>query len=54
MTCFYFLEQTGAINYADDANLYACDMDLGNLMRRLEHDSLIVIEWFECNYIEVK
>ena len=51
---FYFFEQTGAINYADDTNLYACDMDLGNLMRRLEHDSLIVIEWFECNYMKLK
>ena len=50
---FYFFEQTGAINYADDTNLYACDTDLGNLMRRLEHDSLIAIEWFECNYMKL-
>ena len=50
---FYFFEQTGAINYADDTNLYACDMELGNLMRRLEHDSLIAIEWFECNYMKL-
>ena len=40
---FYFLEETEATNYADDTNIYACDMDLGNLMRRLEHDSLIAI-----------
>ena len=50
---FYFFEQTGAINYADDTNLYACDMDLGNLMRRVEHDSLIAIEWFECKYMKL-
>ena len=50
---FYFLEETEAINYADDTNLYACDMDLGNLIRRLEHDSLIVIEWFESNYMKL-
>ena len=50
---FYFLEETEAINYADDTNLHACDMDLGNLMRRLEHDYLIVIEWFESNYMKL-
>ena len=50
---FYFLEETEAINYADDTNLHACDMDLGNLMRRLEHDILIVNEWFESNYMKV-
>ena len=50
---FYFLEETEAINYADDTNLYACDRDLGNLIRRLEHDSLIFIEWFESNYMKL-
>ena len=50
---FYFLEETEAINYADDTNLHACDMDLGNLMRPLEHDILIVNEWFESNYMKV-
>ena len=50
---FYFLEETEAINYADDTNLHACDMDLGNLMRRLEHDFLIVTEWFENNYMKL-
>ena len=28
-------------------------MDLGNLVRRLEHDSLIAIEWFESNYMKL-
>ena len=30
---FYFFEQTGAINYADDTNLYACDMDFNETAR---------------------
>ena len=50
---FSFLEETEAINYADDTNLHACDIDLSNLMRRLEHDSLIAIEWFECNNMKL-
>ena len=32
---------------------YACDRDLSNLVRRLEHDSLIFIEWFESNYMKL-
>ena len=50
---FYFLEETEAINYADDNHHHACDMDLGNLMRRLDHDIRIVNEWFESNYMKV-
>ena len=50
---FFILDESEAINYADDTNLYACDMDLGNLIRRLEHDALIAIEWFECNYMKL-
>ena len=30
---FYYLEETEAINYADDTNLYACDMDLEKNLR---------------------
>ena len=50
---FYFLEETEAANYADDTNIYACDMDLGNLIRRLEHDSIISMEWFESNCMKL-
>ena len=50
---FFILEETESINYADDTNLYACDMDLSNLIRKLECDALIAIEWFECNYMKL-
>ena len=50
---FYVLEEADATNYADDTNLHACDMDLSNLIRRLEHDALISIEWFESNYMKL-
>ena len=38
-------------NYADDTTFYACDSDLHYLISRLEHDSVLAIEWFECNYL---
>ena len=50
---FFVLKETDASNYADDTNLHACDMDISNLIRRLEHDALISIEWFESNYMKM-
>ena len=40
-------------SYADDTTFHACDMDLENLVRRLEHDSMLAIEWFESNYMKL-
>ena len=50
---FYTLDETNASNYADDTNLHACDIELSNLLRRLEHDAHIAIEWFESNYMQL-
>ena len=33
--------------------VYACDSDLNHLISRLEHDSVLAIEWFECNYMKL-
>ena len=43
-------EQTNVCNYADDTTLYACDQDLESVLQRLEHDSLLAVEWFENNH----
>ena len=32
---------------------YACDSDLLNLILRLKHDSLLTIDWFECNCMKL-
>ena len=48
---FYFFDNTDASNYADDTDLYACDTDLVDLVRRLEHDVIIAIECFDSNYM---
>ena len=50
---FYFIEETEASNYADDTNIHACDMNLNNLLIRLEHDALIAVEWSESNYMKI-
>ena len=50
---FWVNEETEACNFADDTTLYACDQDLGTVIRKLEHDSLLAIEWFETNYMKL-
>ena len=48
---FYLFIYTSVCIMADDTTPYACDMDLGNLIRNLEGDSALAIEWFEANYM---
>ena len=50
---FYFTELTKVCNYADGTTLHACDSDICSLIKRLEHDSLLAIEWFESNYTKL-
>ena len=50
---FWVFERTEACNFADDTTLYSCDLDLSTMIRNLEHDSLLAIEWFENNYMKL-
>ena len=50
---FYLSECTKVCNFADDTTFYACDKDLRSLINRLEHDSLLAIEWFENNHMKL-
>ena len=50
---FYVNEETDVCNFADDTTLHACDMELEIVIRRLEHDSLLAIEWFEAIYMKL-
>ena len=50
---FFILEETNVCNYADDTGLHACDKDLNEVIRRLEHDSCLAIEWCENNYMKL-
>ena len=44
---FWLNEETDICNYADDTTPHACDTEIQNLIRRLEHDCLLEIEWFD-------
>ena len=46
---FFLSEFTDLCNFADDTIFYTCDMGLHSLIKRLEHDSFLAIEWFENN-----
>ena len=50
---FFLIEKANVHNYADDTTFYAWDSDLHYLISRLEHDSVLAIEWFECNYMKL-
>ena len=50
---FFLSEYTDLCNFADDTTFYACDMDLNSLIKRLEHDSFLAIEWFENNNMKL-
>ena len=50
---FYITESTNVYNYADDITSHACDSDLGNLINRLEPDSMLAIEWLESIHMKL-
>ena len=50
---FYINESTNVCNFADDTTFHACDSDLSSLLRRLEHDAPLAIEWFNSNYMKL-
>ena len=52
MIFFYVTELTNVCNYVDDATFYTCGSDICNLIKRLEHDSSLAIEWFESSYMK--
>ena len=41
------------LNFADDTKFHACDSDLNNLIKKLEHDAFLAIEWFEINNMKL-
>ena len=50
---FYVTELTNVCNYADDTTFHACGSNISSLIKRLEHDSLLAIEWSESNYMKL-
>ena len=50
---FYLTKLTDVCNYADDTTFHTFDSNLENLVRRLEHDSILANEWLESNYMKL-
>ena len=50
---FLLVESTENCNFADFTSFFACEKDLNSLINRLEHDSLLLIEWFEHNHTKL-
>ena len=50
---FYLTGPTEVSNVADDTTFFACDIDLNSFIKRLEHDSLLAIQWFQNNNMKL-
>ena len=49
----YLTESTEVCNFADDTTFFACDKVLHFMIKSLEHDSLLAIEWFQNNNMKL-
>ena len=49
----YLTGLTDVCYYADDTNFNACNSNLEDPIRRLGHDAILGIEWFESNYMRL-
>ena len=49
----FLSEFTGLCNFADGTTFYSCDMDLNSLIKKLEHDNFLTIEWFVENNMKL-
>ena len=50
---FWVGTQTELCGWADHTTLHVCDINLESVIRRLEHDSLLIMEWFDSNYMKM-
>ena len=49
---FLFTKESEIINYADDNSPYACRESIGLVMKKLEDDSKILLEWVSQNALK--
>ena len=50
---FYISNFRKVCNSADGTTFHACDNDLNNLIKKLEHDAFLAIEWFAANNMKL-
>ena len=48
------MSESNAANYADDTTLYGCEKkELCDVQRKLDSESLVLLDWFHDNYLKV-
>ena len=52
MICFFSQILFDIANYADDYSPFEFSSSLDDVIKKLEKDSPILIEWYECNYLK--
>ena len=50
---FYLNGFTEFCNFGDDKMFHGCNNDLNNLIKRLEHDAFLAIEYFKTNNMKL-
>ena len=48
---FLFSSTFNIANYADDCSPYKFSGSINNVIRKLENDFIILIKWYDCNYL---
>ena len=46
---FYFIKDTKMANYADDNTVYTIKNNIGDLLKTLENETSLILEWFRMN-----
>ena len=47
------IQETDICNYADDKTIYACHKNIDNVVKSLENDSTVIIQWFADNFMKL-
>ena len=50
---FYLIKECEICNFADDTTPYVCEKDVSELFKKLENDTVLIISWFESNYMKL-
>ena len=50
---YYLTDSTEVCNFADNTTFFTCDENLNSLIKRLECDSLLAIDWFQNNNMKL-
>ena len=50
---FYFTKDANMANYADDSTIYAVEGNIDNLLKTLEKETAVILNWFKINEMKL-